>query len=385
MAAEVTMPKLGATMERGTVIRWLKQEGDFVAAGEPLVEIMTDKVNMELEAETSGVLLNILVQPDEEVDVHQVIGYIGDSHERSDKPEATGPKMSPAVRTFAREHGVDVRQVQGTGPDGRIGREDIEQWMARDAGSNRVQEEEPVPVVETTPLPVLETANKIRLGGMRKAIAQRMAHSAFTAPHITLTGEADMSHAVALRNRLLSLIEQQTGHRLSYTEIIMKVVALALAKHPIVNASLLDDHIVMNSGIHIGLAVSVPDGLAVPVIRDADKKGLARLTAECKQAARLSREGKLRPEQVTGGTFTISNLGMYAVEAFTPIINPPEAAILGIGRMTEKAVGINGRIELRPMATLSLSFDHRIMDGAPAAAFLTDVTELLEHPYQWLI
>ncbi len=404
MAAEVLMPKLGATMESGTIMRWFKQEGDKVRAGEPLIEIMTDKVNIEVEAEVSGILLKIHYQPDEEVAVNQVIGFIGESNGQlseavqqdpgeANEPiqktsEQIKPRSTPAAKQMAHIYNVDLQQVKGTGPKGRIHRNDIEKYVeeskpdvkaARIVSAEIEDQLQELPPIDVTPV----TPEKIK--GKRKVIAQRMVQSAFSAPHITLVSEVDMTNAILLRNQLVSVIEKQTGYRLSYTEIIMKVVAFALRKHPKINASLEDDYIILNSCINIGLAVSVPDGLMVPVVKDADQKGLESLTSECKKMAVLCREGKLRPEQLAGGTFTISNLGMYAVDAFTPIINQPESAILGIGRINEKAVGINGVIELRSMMTLSLSFDHRVIDGAPAAAFLTEVKGILENPYQLLM
>jgi pyruvate dehydrogenase E2 component (dihydrolipoamide acetyltransferase) len=219
---------------------------------------------------------------------------------------------------------------------------------------------------------------------MRKVIAQRMAASAYTAPHVTLTTEADMSQAIEVRTTLLPAIEKMTGQRLSYTAIILKAVASALARHPKVNVSLKDDVIEYHESIHIGLAVAVTDGLVVPVIKEVDRKGLAELTVDSKRLAGLAREGRLLPDDMRGGTFTISNLGMYAIDAFTPIINQPESAILGVGRIHEKPVGVDGQIVLRPMMSLSLSFDHRVVDGAPAAAFLQEVKEMLESPYQML-
>lgn len=194
-----------------------------------------------------------------------------------------------------------------------------------------------------------------------------------------------MSASVAMRQELLPVVEQKVRQRLSYTEILMKAVAAALASHPSVNASLQGDTILFHEYVNIGLAVSIPDGLVVPVVKNADQKGLAQLTAECKDLAMRARENKLLPDDMSGGTFTISNLGMYAIDAFTPIINQPESAILGVGRIQEKPVGTDGNIVLRPMMTLSLSFDHRVIDGAPAAHFLQDVKELLEKPYQLIV
>ena len=445
MAEEIRMPKLGATMETGTIGTWLKKEGDRVEAGEPLLEVVTDKITIEVEAAASGILLKTYYGPGDVVPVQAIIGYIGEPGEAvpdlpgdavpgspgeaiSGSPGALPPagdeipqagegkiRATPAARATARRLGIDLASVRGTGPKGRIQKEDVEAAYQHLQGqvkatplARKIAGQENIRLadvqgsgirgkitrgdVEAAIAAKREAAESgesrvltRKVEGMRKIIAERMSQSAFTAPHVTLVTEIDMSAAVELRNRLLPGIEKKTGRRLSYTEIILKAAALALKRHPAVNASLKDDHIVYHDRVHIGMAVAVPDGLVVPVVRDADRKGLAELTAECKDLARLARENRLTPDLISGGTFTVSNLGMYAVDAFTPIINPPEAAILGVGRIREKPVGIGGSIALRPMMTASLSFDHRVMDGAPAAAFLTELKELLEQPYQMLL
>ncbi len=450
MATEVFMPKLSMTMETGTVLQWFKQEGDDVREGDLLLEVLTDKINIEVEAYASGKLLKIYYGADEVVPVNQVIGYIGaegenvpdappsagdaggqaeaaeeagqaadgadaavDGHAAGDKVRAT-----PAARRVARENGIALHGVKGTGERGRIHRADVEQALAQGkqtepkatplakklaqaegialesvtgsgvngkvvkADVEQHQRGIAAQAAEATPAALPE---KVKLDGMRKVIAQRMVQSAFTAPHVTLVTEVDMHASIAMRTALLPVIEKRTGLRLSYTEIIMKAVAHALAQHPKVNASLQDDAIVYHQQVNVGLAVAVPNGLLVPVVKQADQQGLAELTANCKRLSSLARENKLLPEHMSGGTFTISNLGMYAIDAFTPIINQPESAILGVGRINEKPVGVAGKIELWPMMTLSLSFDHRVMDGAPAAEFLQAVKETLENPYQLMV
>lgn len=455
MATAVFMPKLSMTMEQGTVLQWFKQEGDDVKEGDLLLEVMTDKINIEVEAYASGKLLKIYYGPDSVVPVNAVIGYIGEAGEEvPDTPpavdgaadreadgaaaeetaqaqpaqaadpasageavpasgEAGKVRATPAARKAAREHGVALEQVKGSGPNGRIHRADVEAYvqanrtqatpLARKVAAaegialadvqgtgvhGKVHKADVLAAKHSPAQPAAApvwAGEKVKLEGMRKVIAQRMAQSAFTAPHVTLVTEVDMSEAIRLRTALLPEIEQTTGERLSYTEIIMKAVARALMLHPQVNTSLEGEYLVRHAHANIGLAVAVPNGLLVPVIRETERKGLAALTAACKQVARLAREGKLTPDDMSGGTFTISNLGMYAIDAFTPIINPPESAILGVGRIQEKPVGVAGRIELKPMMTLSLSFDHRVIDGAPAAAFLQDVKEALEQPYRMLV
>lgn len=439
MATEVLMPKLGATMESGTIIRWYKNEGEPIQAGEPLLEILTDKINMEIEADVSGHVLKILYSPDDVVDVQLPIAFIGElgevvpdsgtqaetvagssgSHETeaitAGSPLLVGEKVraTPAARKLARIEGIDLKLALGSGPNGRIHVLDVKNYLGQLSKTPRVTplaqkianaENVSVDTVTGTGIqgkvvkadvlnsikPAIATAISsegecVKLEGMRKVIAQRMVQSVTTAPHVTLTTEVDMSGSMEMRKALLPVIEKKTGLRVSYTEIIMKAVSHALVLHPKVNASLQGEYIVSNPNVNIGLAVAVPNGLVVPVIKQTEEKGLADLTAACKEFAKLARDGKLLPAHMSGGTFTISNLGMYPIDVFTPIINQPETAILGVGRIHEKPVGVQGKIELRPMMTLSLSFDHRVIDGAPAAEFLQTVKDALENPYQLIV
>lgn len=448
MAKEIFMPKLSSTMSVGTLLQWFKEEGDSVSVGDPLFEIMTDKINIEVEAYEEGTLIKRYYKEDDEVPVNHVIGYIGDSNESvPDHPpgsaegnsEATSnsddngsapsvmeeerqsvnaftekPRVTPAARRVAKQKGIGLQEVPGSGPKGRIHVADVVSYSINHAspkatplakklahaqgvnlsgmqgsGTNgkilKQDVEGSLASPVTTTQPVQQVKRTVKLDGMRKVIAKRMAESAYTAPHVTLNSEIDMSKAIEIRKQLLGKIEKQTGFRLSYTEIILKAVAQTLKNHPIINASLQGDEIVFHDEVNIGLAVAVDNGLVVPVIKHADLKGLAALTEECKTLGNAARENKLTPAQFSGGTFTISNLGMYAVDTFTPIINQPELAILGVGRIVEKPVGINGAIVLRPMMGVSLSFDHRVIDGAPAAAFLTDLKTVLENPFELLI
>ncbi|MEH7483762.1 dihydrolipoamide acetyltransferase family protein [Neobacillus drentensis] len=446
MATEVLMPKLGAAMENGTIIKWFKNEGEFIEAGDPLLEVMTDKINIEVEANVSGTLLKINCVEEETVPVNQVVGYIGDANEKvagfvqkqrvsnfaanksmheANEVDAScyegktdhlenKVRRTPAARKLANLLGVNLQHVKGSGFNGRIHRSDVEKFVdalkqqsKTTPLAQKVAKENQVDLTQIAGTGVQgkilrndvvknivrnkeaqeesNPAKSLKMEGIRKVIAQRMTQSANTAPHVTIVSEVDMTEGIALRNQLLPIVKKQTGYRLSYTEIIVKAVALSLRKHPMINASLQGDNIILHPEINIGLAVNAPSGLIVPVVRNADQKGFAKLTEECKEVGSLARNGKLSVDQMAGGTFTISNLGMYAVDAFTPIINQPESAILGVGRIHEKPVGVNGSIELRPMMTLSLSFDHRIIDGAPAAAFLTDLKTILENPYQMMI
>ncbi|MFS0654434.1 dihydrolipoamide acetyltransferase family protein [Bacillus sp. 179-C3.3 HS] len=435
MPKEIFMPKLSSTMEVGTILQWLKEEGDTVEIGEPLFEIMTDKINIEVEAYDDGVLLKKYYEVDVQIPVNAVIGYIGDASEQvPDKPPAPsdegtqeghvastvteideaaktdGEKVraTPAARKTAKDHQLSIHQVSGTGPKGRIQKRDVEAIIhtggekdlrvsplaakvaaregidvANVSGSGahgKIMKNDVTAATQTT-----NVVNTQKLTGMRKVIADRMSQSAFTAPHVTLTSEIDMTKAKEIRKQLLPVIEKETGYRLSFTEIIIQAVSHVLTRHPQMNMTFEQNELHFHEDVHIGLAVAVKDGLMVPVISHANQKGLKQLTQEAKDIVKNARVQKLLPDQLKGSTFTISNLGMYAVDTFTPIINQPEVAILGIGRIQEKPVVIDGEIHVRPMMAVSLSFDHRVVDGAPAAAFLTDLKKVLEQPIELLM
>lgn len=441
------MPKLSSTMAVGTLLQWFKEEGETVDIGEPLFEIMTDKINIEVEAYDQGVLLKKYYDVDAEVPVNQIIGYIGQAGDKvpDSSPGMTGeegtteekeeapvseqkeltktashahegekPRATPAARRIARTNNLELVFIEGSGPYGRVHKKDVIAHLEAKASipkatplARKIAQTEQVELSSVTgsgvngkivkgdvvsaavpkeAVTLQEPATKRRkMSGMRKVIADRMAQSAYTAPHVTLTSEVEMTKVKELRAALLPVIEKQTGFRVSFTDILVKAVGAALVRHPQVNVSIDGDEIVQHSEINIGLAVSVQDGLMVPVIKDVVNKGLAELTMDAKDVGKRARENKLLPDQMRGSTFTVSNLGMYAVDAFTPIINQPESAILGVGRIQDKPVAINGMLEIRPMMTVSLSFDHRALDGAPAAAFLTELKQILENPFELLV
>ncbi|QCJ44209.1 2-oxo acid dehydrogenase subunit E2 [Bacillus sp. S3] len=447
MAKEIFMPKLSSTMAEGTLLQWFKEEGESVDIGEPLFEIMTDKINIEVEAYDAGILLKKYFQVDEQVPVNQIIGYIGEAEETvpDTSPGISGseeaakeeaevqtpakvvsveaapagsqngekPRATPAARKLARVNELVLGNIQGSGPNGRVQKSDvvavIESVSAMPkatplARKIAVAEQVDLSAVtgsgingkivktdvisraakaEAAPAPAQSQRKK--MSGMRKVIAERMAQSAYTAPHVTLTTDVDMTKVKEIRASLLPVVEKQTGLRLSYTEVLIKASAAALSRHPEVNVSIEGDEIVQHGHVHIGLAVAVPGGLMVPVVKDVLFKGLSELTQDAKDIGKRARENKLLPDQLKGSTFTISNLGMYSVDAFTPIINQPDSAILGVGRIVDKPVAVNGALEIRPMITLSLSFDHRAIDGAPAAAFLTELKQILENPFELLV
>ncbi len=443
MAKEIFMPKLSSTMEVGTLLQWFKEEGESVDIGEPLFEIMTDKINIEVEAYDRGILLKKYFQPDDQIPVNQVIGYIGEPGEKvPDEPpalseesnEQSGEKTeqsetnedavevksnengkvraTPAARRLAKEAKVDLRNIVGSGPKGRIHLKDVKQYLETEkaqpkasplarkiaehenidlkalqgsGAGGKVMKQDVINAIQASSQKAQQPEVRKKLSGLRKVVADRMVQSAFTAPHVTLASDIDMTKAIEMRTALLPVVEKQTGFRLTYTDIIIKAVGTALSRFPEVNVHLEHDEIIYKNEVNVGVAVAVKDGLMVPVIKQVEQKGLTAICAEAKDLSKRAREQKLRPDELKGSTFTISNLGMYPIDVFTPIINQPEIAILGVGRTQEKPVVVNGEIVIRPMMTASLSFDHRVIDGAPAAEFLAEVKRILENPYEMIL
>ncbi|HLR43133.1 MAG TPA: dihydrolipoamide acetyltransferase family protein [Pseudogracilibacillus sp.] len=440
MAEKVVMPKLGATMEEGTIDSWLVEVGEEVEEGDPIVEIQTDKITMEVEAEADGVLLTQLFEAGETVPVQHTIAYIGEAGEEipetDDAPTVeatateeveetkveqevtqatnnTGEKIrrTPIARRLAEENNVALQNVDGTGPLGRIQKVDVENYVAENkenitplakkiaddqqidtanlAGSGvhgKIKKADVIGAQQGQPDAQAEAAERVPFKGMRKVIADNISNSFYTAPHVTLFSEIDMTEVVNVRKQLLPIIEEQEGVRVSFNEIIMKATAFSLRNNPEINVSLENGkEIVYHNDVNLGFAVAVDAGLVVPVLRNVDQKGLGILTKEAKTIAKKARDNMLTPDEMQGSTFTISNLGMFAVDGFTPIINQPNAAILGVGRIQEKPVIVDGEVKVRSMMSLSLSFDHRIIDGAPAAQFLTDLKNVLENPYKLMV
>jgi pyruvate dehydrogenase E2 component (dihydrolipoamide acetyltransferase) len=399
LVVRVVMPQFEETMQSGKIISWLKKQGEKVEKGNPIVQVETQKLTAEIEAPENGILAKILANEGDEIPVLQAIAVIAapeelpniDSFSREllseassigkveeqrkptgnvsdmlEKPVARIP-ISPLARKLAREHGIDPMKIKGSGLGGKITRRDVMREIAEGASAARLQ-------------PETERGKVILMSKMRKAIAERMSSSAKVAPQVTVTTEVDMSEAVRLRERLLPELETKTGVRLSYTDILVKVLAIALREHPILNSRLDGDLIRLIDEINIGVAVEVEEGLVVPVVHDADKKTLADVAKSTKQLVDGARAGKLSSSELAGGTFTISNLGSYGIDVFTPLINLPETAILGVGRIVEKPIAFKGQLRVKPMMCLSLSFDHRVIDGALAARFLLRIREILEAP-----
>jgi pyruvate dehydrogenase E2 component (dihydrolipoamide acetyltransferase) len=475
MAKTLELPALGNSMEEGTITQWFKAEGEAVAKGEALYEVMTDKVNMEVEAPEAGVLRKILAAVDATVPVNDPVAILGTADEdisallvgEAEEPTpAQAPALpkqegkegidthssplrfgeggegraergsdgrvfaSPRARRYADEYGVDIAQLagRGTGVDGRVVEADVvafyeeEQAQKKAAPrvsplAQRVAAEHGVPIetvqgtghggkvtqedvkrsvaplpAASSPLPTGEGGAQRREGsagtkiitlrGMRKMVADAVARSAQTAPHVTLTLPVDMSEATRFRQQILPAIEKSHGVRVSFTDIIAKAAARALQDHPYLNSTLVKDEITLHSSVHLGVAVSLgADGLIVPVVKDAQAKSLGEFSRALKDLAARAKNGSLTPDEVTGGTFSLTNLGTFGVTQFNPIIVPPQAAILGVCAIADTVVAVNGQPQVRPIMNLCLSFDHRVVDGAPAAAFLAQLKETLEQPY----
>jgi pyruvate dehydrogenase E2 component (dihydrolipoamide acetyltransferase) len=410
MATEIKLPRLGQGMESGTIVKWLKSEGDKVEKGEPLYELDTDKVTQEVEADASGVLLKIAVA-EGEVPVGRTIAVIGEQGEAvevsEDEQEEGSParareeerkegrrasaqgemseqvtqirepqsgngrvKASPLARRIARERGIDLSNVAGTGPEGRVVAEDVERAAATGAPS--------APAVATAaPAPVSQEVEVEQLSSMRKTIARRLTE-AWKAPVFQLGISVDMARALAVRKRLVEL--NADGAKPTVSDLLTKVCAMALMRHRAVNALYKDDAIELHPTANIGIAVAIPNGLVVPVIEGCERKTIAEIAAARAELVDRARSGKLQQGDLDGGTFTISNLGMFGIEHFVAVLNPPQAAILAVGATEEKPVVVDGEVVVRPRMELTLTCDHRAIDGATGAQFLGDVKAFLEEP-----
>jgi pyruvate dehydrogenase E2 component (dihydrolipoamide acetyltransferase) len=390
MAVSVVMPALELAQETGKIIAWLKNEGDPINKGEPLLEIETDKITFEVEAPEAGVLAGVKSNEGDEVPVGQVIAWIvapgeqppaeaetaapvGRGHTVPSpqpaaaavaapaKPADAGAQISPKARRLAKELGVDLSRVRGTGPDGTITSEDVQ-----------AAAKAPAPAPPTVPAAEHPPA----MSAVARLMAERTTESWTTAPHFFLVRDVDAGALTAAR-------EQFGAAKITHTDLLIALVARVLAKHPKMNASWANGGIRLNPSVNISMAVAVQEGVVGAVIPNANTTALADIATQRRELADRARGGKLRPADVHGGTFTISNLGMYNVDAFNAIITPPQAAILAVGRITDRVVPVDGKPGIRPMFTLTLSSDHRVVDGAQAAVFLNDVAEAIREPQKW--
>ncbi|MEX1258854.1 MAG: pyruvate dehydrogenase complex dihydrolipoamide acetyltransferase [Gemmatimonadota bacterium] len=444
MATKVHMEALSPTMEEGQLVKWLKSEGDAVSNGDVLAEIETDKATMELVARGEGILRKIVLGEGSTAPVGEVIAVIGTKDEdisdlvggggdaapppapkaekKSTKgkkkeevkeeseaePEApaaetaaaaapspaevegtTAPategrvKASPLARRLAANEGLELRAIQGSGPGGRIVKRDVER-AAQEAPAAPAAAKAPAFAPRLTPPDSTEDFRDVALSQMRKTIAKRLVESIGPVPHFFLTVDVDMSRVVEARERVNALLES-TGVKVSFNDIVLKATAAALRRHPECNAHWGGDHIRHFNRVHLGVAVAIEDGLITPVVRDAHLKGIAEIAAEVRELAGRAREKKLKPGEYTGATFSVSNLGMFGIEEFTAVINPPEAGILAVGALEERAVVVNGEVKVQPRMKITMSCDHRVIDGAQGSAFLRTLRAILEEPLTALL
>lgn len=430
MAEVIRMPRMSDTMEEGNIVGWLKEEGEVIEAGETIAEVETDKATMELDSFVDGVLLHIAVK-EGPVPIDGVIAVVGEkgedwkaaiaaagssngnaeaeaeapATEEAAKPAETAApasapstpasddkrlKASPLAKSMAKEAGIDISTIQGSGDQGRIVKKDVEAAMANPpaaapapapAPAAKEEKAAPPPVVPFTFGGGEANYEDTPISQMRKTIARRLGESKFTAPHFYLTIDINMDKAVALRTRL----KEVSPAKVSFNDLVIKAAAAALREHPAINSSWLGDAIRTNHDIHIGVAVAVPDGLLVPVIRYANMKTLSQINSEVRHLAGKAKDKKLQPAEMQGNTFTISNLGMFGIEEFTAIINPPDSCILAVGTIVQKPIVKDGQIVVGNMMKVTLSCDHRVVDGATGAQFLQTFQEILEDPIRLLV
>lgn len=441
---DVFMPRLSDTMEEGTLAQWLKGVGDSVSKGDILAEIETDKATMDLEAYDEGILEQLLIEEGATVPIGEPIAIIGDGSGTqsaaptagqsgqpgpgeaaapADQPTQAAPtapaspapaaapsepgtasdqeperiRTSPLARRIAGEHGIDLATIDGTGPRGRILRVDVDAAVAaQEAGATRAAGAESGAAAAEPVTPSTQRAEapravgapeqedeEVRLSAVRRVTAKRLTESV-QAPHFYLTSVVDAERLLALRKDINAQLSE-TGTRVSVNDLLIRACATCLTQHPQVNASWGEDKILRHKRIHVGVAVAVEDGLMVPVIRDTNHKSLSQIATESVDLAGRARDGKLTPDEFSGGTFTISNLGMYGIDHFTAVINPPEAGILAVGAAAKEPVVRDDEVVSRSMMKLTLSIDHRVLDGATAAAFLRDLKGILEEPLRIVV
>ena len=429
MAEVIRMPRMSDTMEEGVIVGWLKKVGDSLEPGDVLAEVETDKATMELESFQEGVLLYIGV-PEGPVPVNGILAVIGEEgedykpaleaagKEEGESGASTGAekepqkakepevavvaepavavsndnriKASPLAKKIAQDSGLDLASISGSGDNGRIVKKDVEAYLNKpSAPISTPPSPSTIPVEEAKGPSVApfvyggngQPAEEVPVSQMRKVIARRLGESKFSAPHFYLTIEVEMSKAMATRKQLNEI----SPTRISYNDLVVKSCAVALRQHPSINSSWLGDKIRINKEINVGVAVAVPDGLLVPVIRHADMKSLSQINVEVKELAGKAKEKRLQPDQMQGNTFTISNLGMFDIDEFTAIINPPDACIMAVGSIVQKPIVKDGELAVGNIMKLTLSCDHRVVDGASGARFLQTVKGMLEDPIRLLV
>ncbi|MDR6999151.1 dihydrolipoamide acetyltransferase family protein [Neobacillus niacini] len=413
MAVEVVMPKLGMAMKEGTVSLWNKAVGDSVGKGEPIASVNSEKIEIDVESPAEGTVLKIEVPEGEGVPPGTVICYIGNPGEevgtqltsepaqnakaetQASKNEKTPSvkavkksedrmKISPVARKMAEAGNLDIEKIQGTGPGGRITKEDVQEALKTQRGLQADQPKEARVVPQRKPVEKSQT-QQVPLSGIRKVIAVRMHDSLQKSAQLTINIKVDVTDLIALQKQTAETVQKKYGHKLTVTDFIARSVVLSLKNHQDMNSALIEDKIHLFKQVHLGMAVALEKGLVVPVIRNVDESSLIDLSRNIKELAQKARQGQLSNEDMKGSTFTISNLGAYGVEHFTPVLNPPETGILGVGAVNDTPVYLGEKLERRSILPLSLTFDHRVLDGAPAAAFLQTVKQYLEAPITMLL
>ena len=421
---EVIMPKLGLTMESGKIEKWHKKEGDKVEAGEVLFEVMTDKVTIEVESYNSGILRKILRAEGEDVPVTEVIAYIGEKDEKIPQAEPDKTNISPVAQKLAEKGNMDVNKITGTGSAGRIIKSNAEKYIestkeegiegrikisplakktAEELGidyrsekiigtgpGGRISREdviayfekrEKAPEKKTAPVPADITIKSSKLlGGIRKVVAERMSYSKSNIPHIVLNIKAGVTQLIILREKLKEKILEKYGIKITYTDFLLKSTAIALRENLEVNSTFSNGNYIIYDNVNIGVAVSLEGGLIVPIIFDCDRLEVVDIAKKRIELIGKAREGKLSLKEISNGTFTVTNLGMYGIRSFSPIINPPQAAILAVGEIYTEPAAVDGKIKPESFMNLSLSCDHRIIDGVVGAKFLKRIAELIENP-----
>jgi len=416
MTADIVVPTLGESVTEATVAQWLKQPGDAVQVDDPLVELETDKVTLEVNASAAGVLSEVLAGEGDSVEVGAVLGRIGEGTGAAAQPAAAkasaavppaataapaeaavsakstpaqkgdgkdgaaAESLSPAVRKLIADNALDPRQIAGSGKDGRLTKEDVQAAIAGKAKAPPAPEAPARPAPATGP-----REERVRMTRLRKRIAERLKEAQNTAAMLTTFNEADMGAVMELRKRYRDSFERRHGVRLGFMAFFTKAAVAALKEIPAVNAEVDGDELVYKNHYDVGIAVGTPQGLVVPVVRDADRLGFAEIEKTIGALGRKARDGKLSIDEMSGGTFTITNGGVYGSLNSTPILNPPQSGILGLHKIQERPVAIDGEVRIRPMMYLALSYDHRVIDGREAVTFLVRVKEFIEDPERLLL
>jgi pyruvate dehydrogenase E2 component (dihydrolipoamide acetyltransferase) len=436
MAKNVIMPALGMAQETGLLISWLKQEGDSVEKGEPLMEIETDKATVEIEAPESGILGGVTARPGDVIPVGETIAWILSAGEQPPvqvsskaqaepqaQPRSVTIEASPLARKIAQEHGIDLTLINSNGK--RIEKADVLAYLKDEGGrmnddppsihpssftrhpsrilaspkARRLAIERGIDIATIqgsgpdgavlaadVPLEVMPTpsADVETPGSVWRIMAERMTHSWTSVPHFYLLREVDASNLVEWRSRISPSVEKKSGIKPTYTDLLVKLIGVTLREHPRLNAAWANGNIQFNKEVNVGIAVAMEEGLIVPVIRNAGGASISEIASQRKELIERAQKRKIRPTDLADGTFTLSNLGMYNVDAFSAIVNPPQAAILAVGRIVDRVVPLNGEIVIRPMMVVTLSCDHRVVDGARGAQFLDDLGNLIQDPWRLL-